>query len=333
MQKAGRRIRLATPSFALLAVAVLCLDLGGPRASFAQVSSERWWLATRATSRPTEIQFAHWSDAAEPSPLALDAIQLVADRFGINAAPRAAYGLPGGNDSRLEPFVAPDEPALFPAPDGWSREFPFVDFSRDHPDDPGRHVGRGDPLEGTSWRNRPWHIGWFYGLLNGDDLIDRRVDQHTGQFGGYRLGYDVAHYWGVEGRFAFANLEVADTGAVQNNRTSRDWYTDIDLLYYPWGDSAWRPFFSWGLGWGSFRFVDERNRPVKDTTVSMPFGVGVKYYFRNWLALRVDALDNFAFSSQTVDSMHNLSLTFGIELHLGGTRRSYFPWHPGIQPF
>jgi len=301
---------------------VLCLTCAGPRASSAQVTHNRWTLATRPIAHPTGIPFEYPNETTPSSLFELDAIQLVADRFGIGTAPRAAYGLPGGNESRLEAFAAPDNLAEFPTPDGWWYEFPFVDFSHDDPDDPARHVGRGEPLEGTSWRNRPWHIGWFYGSLNG-------VDQHTGQFGGYRLGYDVAHYWGIEGRFAFANLEVADTGAEQNGRTSRDWYGDLDLLYYPWGDSAWRPFFSWGLGWGSFRFVDERNRPIKDTTFMMPFGIGLKYYFRNWLAQRVDALDNLAFSSQTVDAMHNLSLTFGMELHLGGPRRSYFPLAPG----
>ncbi len=253
-----------------------------------------------------------------------------ADRFGIGASPRANYGLPGPADSRLESSAAGDVPDELPTADGWLNEFPFVDFSHGDPDDPARHVGLGWPLEGTSWRNRPWHIGWFYGALNGDDLIDRLVDQHTGRFGGYRLGYDVDHYWGVEGRFGFSNLEIADTQAFQNHRTSRDWVWDLDLLYYPWGDSAWRPFFTVGLGWASFRFEDYRNRPIKDTTVQMPFGVGIKYYFRNWAALRVEAMDNLAFSSQTIDSMHNLSLTFGVEIHFGGRRRSYYPWHPGI---
>lgn len=249
------------------------------------------------------------------------------DRFGIGSSSRAYYGLP--DNSAQSPAIAADSEPL-PTPDGWSNEFPFVDFSHRHPDDPDRHVGLGWPLEGTSWRNRPWHIGFFAGAVNGDELIDGLVDQHTGPFGGFRLGYDPDHYWGVEGRFAFANLELVEAPRpVPNQRRSRDGMWDVDLLYYPWGDSAWRPFVSLGIGWSSFRFEDHLGRPVKDTTLQMPIGIGLKYYFRNWAALRVDATDNFSFSSQTIDTMHNFSLTVGVEFHFGGRHRSYFPWHPG----
>ena len=38
-----------------------------------------------------------------------------------------------------------------------------------HPDprDTARSTGIGTPLKGTSWRNRPFHIGWLFGGLIG----------------------------------------------------------------------------------------------------------------------------------------------------------------------
>ena len=46
-----------------------------------------------------------------------------------------------------------------------ARHWPFG--PRD-PDAPDRYVGWGHPLEGTSWRNRPFHLGWSVGL--GDNV-------------------------------------------------------------------------------------------------------------------------------------------------------------------
>ena len=108
---------------------------------------------------------------------------------------------------------------------------------------------------------------------------------------------------------------------------------DLDLVYYPWGDSQWRPYFLAGVGWASFRFDDPQGTPIKDTTIVMPFGFGLKYRYQPQIALRFDVIDNLAFSSETVDTMHNVSFSFGVDIHFGGRRRSYFPWHPGAQSF
>ena len=239
-----------------------------------------------------------------------------------------AFGFPPGERGWLAP--PPSAPQV-PAPNGWGHQFPFVEFRHGDPNDVGRNVGWGEPLEGTSWLNRPWHVGWLVGALRGDDLVRGQVGQHTGLFGGYRVGWDFDHFWGTEARVAFANLELFDSQNPARPRTSRDTMYDLHLLYYPWGDARWRPYFSAGLGWAEFRFEDDQRRSFKDTTIQIPFGVGLKYYWRNWLALRIDVLDNLAFSSEHVDTMHNLSCTCGVEVHFGGSRRSYFPWNPGAQ--
>ena len=195
-------------------------------------------------------------------------------------------------------------------------------FRYGDPDRQGRHIGKGEPLQGKSWLNRPWHVGWFFGGIYPDQLIDAQVDQREGVFGGYRVGYDFDHYWGAEARFGFANLRT-QIAADAIPRTSRDWFWDVQLLYYPWGDAYWRPYAAVGLGTASFRFTDHLLRPQNEVLVHFPLAIGVKYYFKNWLALRLDAMDNLAISGSGLDTMHNLSVTTGVEVHFGGRSVAY----------
>ncbi len=201
------------------------------------------------------------------------------------------------------------------------------------PNDRRRHRGKGSPLRGTSWRNRPYHVGWFMGGIVGDALVGGSVEQDAGLFGGYRFGKDFSHYFGYEGRFAFANLGLTGPGALTGPNTARNWYWDVELLYYPWGDSKWRPYATVGLGVANFRFTDAAQRRFDDTLIQLPVGFGVKYLFRKWLSLRFDVLDNIALRGSGLDTMHNWSVTTGVEVRFGGRRHSYFPWNPGKTHF
>ena len=164
----------------------------------------------------------------------------------------------------------------------------------------------------------------------GDSLINGRVGHEDGMFGGYQLGWDFDHYWGTEARFGFAYLDVADRQDPPRERTSQDQFWDVHLLYYPWGDARWRPFVSVGLGTASFSFEDDRQQPIHDAVYAIPFGGGVKYLLKPWLALRFTALDNLAIGAYNVSTMHNVSLTGGVEVHFGGERTSYYPYYPGM---
>lgn len=201
----------------------------------------------------------------------------------------------------------------------------------DDPNDPARHVGLGHPLVGTSWRNRPFYVGWMFGGMFGDQLIEDRIAQDEDMFGGYRLGWDFDHYWGTELRLGFANLDLTDTTPLLANesRTSRDQFWDLNLMYYPWGDARWRPFVSLGFGAGNFYFHDESLRPIRETVVTFPLSAGFKYYRHNWLAWRVSVTDYWSPAAQGLSSMHNLALTAGVELHFGGTRVGYYPYRAG----
>jgi len=225
------------------------------------------------------------------------------------------YVHPGRTSDRLQPigFGHRNEEGLWNL-SSW--------FRHGDPDQQGRHIGKGDPLQGTSWLNRRWHAGWFFGGIFPQHLIDGQVDQEEEVFGGYRVGLDFDHYWGAEARFGFANTATQIlTDAAP--RSSRDWFWDMQLMYYPWGDAHWRPYASLGLGTASFRFTDHLMRRQNEILLHIPTGIGVKYYFKKWLAVRFDAMDNFAISGSGLDTMHNLSLTGGVEVHFGGRQVHY----------
>ncbi len=200
------------------------------------------------------------------------------------------------------------------------------EFRSFDPDDPYRHVGKGYPLEGTSWRNRPFHIGWLFGGVYGDNLVDQELQQTNDFFGGYRVGWDFDHYWGTELRLAWARLDVLDRETEVSLPAARNVFYDASLAYYPWGDAQSRPFASVGIGWADFSFVDANNQLQHDQSFTMPLSLGVKYYWKKWMSLRAAVVDNIAFSSDRVDTMHSVSMTLGIEYRMGPPRRIYSSW-------
>lgn len=260
--------------------------------------------------------------------------------LGQEAGPYGDLSQAGSEVTRFAPSPAsglgtaifgPEQPAAL-----FATEIPVLNrmvwlphFRHGDPDDPGRHVGIGNPLEGTSWRNRPFHVGWLYGGLFGDTLVPNSLRQDDDMFGGYRVGWDFDHYWGTEARFGFAHLDLMDAQQTDLGRSGHNQFFDVSLAYYPWGDAHWRPFASVGMGARKFRFTNAAAQLVDDYNFTLPIGVGVKYYYRPWMAVRMSFVDNWSIGSQQLDTMHNLSLTAGVEVHFGGRRRSYFPYHPG----
>jgi hypothetical protein len=126
-------------------------------------------------------------------------------------------------------------------------------FSHSDPNDPQRHVGLGQPLVGTSWRNRPWFFGAFVGGIMMDDVVSG-IYQNDTTLVGARLGYDFDHYWGLEGRWAFARPDLEDSSGAPLYPASRDNFGDLSMVVYPLGDACWRPYLSAFLGFTYFLF-------------------------------------------------------------------------------
>lgn len=239
-----------------------------------------------------------------------------------------------------ELLPAPDKTGILgpsPTPFDWSDPdanrhlvHPWFDepwFAHSDPNDPHRHIGLGQPLIGTSWRNRPWYFGTFVGGVLMDDLVSNRVYQNDTSFLGLRLGFDFDHFWGLESRWAFANPELTNGAGVPLADPSRDYFADVSVAYYPFGDARWRPYLSAGLGFQTFRFNDDLDRRISESMLSLPLGVGVKYFYGPWFSLRFDLYDNLGLGNARLSGMHNFSLMAGVEFRFGGRRQSYYPWH------
>ena len=210
------------------------------------------------------------------------------------------------------------------------------------------------PLVGESWRYRPFSAGWFMGGMAGSPLITDWMGTGHGFFGGYRFGWDFDHYWGTEVRFSFASLSVWDSLLAQRaQRAANDeaglapddpWRRrydcrrdanltmfDLNLLYYPWGDDAWRPYFRLGLGTARIQCEDRLAVDYDSTVIGIPFGIGLKYRVNNWLVLRGELADNVAIhAGSAFNTQNNFSFTMGMEVRFGGSRTAYWPWNPGI---
>jgi len=186
----------------------------------------------------------------------------------------------------------------------------------------------------------------------GSPMIDDWVRGDGGVFGGVRLGWDFDHYWGTEFRLGFGSVQLIDS---QRAIDAQHWYDtragfapgdpyyhrfdgtrnadlfmyDINLLYYPRGDDPIRPYLTIGIGGTQFSLLDRLGRSYEATLLTMPFGIGLKYHWTDWLALRFEVCDNVSFGAAGLSTMHNVSVVGAVELRLGGSRRSYWPWTPG----
>jgi hypothetical protein len=194
---------------------------------------------------------------------------------------------------------------------------------RDH-----RHLGIFSPLEGTSWMNRPYSAGWGAGVLWGDDPLDNLIDFEPGFYGIYRVGWDYDYYWGLEARIGQATLGSRDNIVGTPEGTADVTLFDTSLLWYPTGDSRWRPYFCVGLGFQHFNFHDHNFQVVNTSAFSMPIGIGIKWMYTPWIVLRLELTENLAFGNDEIDMMHNGALTAGMEVRFGGPRPSYWPWNP-----
>lgn len=173
----------------------------------------------------------------------------------------------------------------------------------------------------------------------------------SGFDGGWRLGWDIDTHFGSEMRFAFGSMKVYDSDPAVQARAAADaaagidpanplnshldhrngdlFQWDVDILYYPCGETRLRPYFLTGMGITNVRFADRLDQTYHVTSLSLPIGVGLKYLVNDSLAVRLDCLDDIAFSSRHLSTQNNVSLTAGVELRFGGSRKEYWPWDSG----
>jgi hypothetical protein len=205
-------------------------------------------------------------------------------------------------------------------PFDWMRKWGFRHSSTD-----GRFVDKSVPLAHSSWLNRPYHLDWFAGPILSDGTISDGVSQSNDMFGGLRLGWDFDYYWGLEWRFGWSQPELFVDGT--SDGLEGDYFvSDVDFVYYPWGDTKVRPYFQLGLGVTQIDTLREGVSPYQATLLSMPMGMGVQFAQTPWLAWRLEIINNLAFGDDEVQTMNNVAFTGGMEIRMGARPNSYWPW-------
>lgn len=129
-------------------------------------------------------------------------------------------------------------------------------------------VGLLGPMTRQSWLSRPFSAGFFLGFMDGGELVDDWVTQEEGFFGGFRMGWDIDHHWGLETRFGFASLGLEDSDRAraaqeaggdhffEGGRDSDVFLWDVEALWYPFGETYLRPYVLAGLGVARVDFTD-----------------------------------------------------------------------------
>ena len=150
---------------------------------------------------------------------------------------------------------------------------------------------------------------WFDG---GEDLEHRPVY-------GLRLGADLTKNWGAELLFDYVWTKYEPKDSNTNVYNYR-----IEGLYHFMPESRLVPFVAAGLGGMSIDYSGNKgneNRFVAD------YGAGVKYFIRDWLALRGDVRHVLAFGSVHSNLEYTLALTF----YFGGAK-PVEPKKPEVAP-
>jgi hypothetical protein len=217
----------------------------------------------------------------------------------------------------------------------------------------GPHRGVGQPLLNRSWLDHPYYFGGFCGWISGSQLVSGLIDQKNGGSGGLIFGYNLNEYWGLESRLYFASIDIMETEA--GREAYRNWYTssqpqgavpalttrnnrlstlDVAVHYYPLGNAKWRPFFKYGLGFTRESFIDTFGKKRNENTVAMPFGIGLRYWWNENLAIQADLLDNVIFSTGITKTQNNIAFCVGLTYSFGNSKKkrptAYWPYTPSL---
>ena len=219
---------------------------------------------------------------------------------------------------------------------------------------PGPDKGVGMPLVNKSWLDHPYYFGGFVGYMSGSkELVSQMIEQKSGGTGGFTFGYNFNDYWGLESRLHLASIDIRDTEYAQQlfesnfqdqfpgmatpvltTRTNELTILDAAVHYYPLGNAKWRPYFKYGLGVGRQRFVNTFGYENKADIVTMPLGVGIRYWWNERIAIQADLHNDVVFASGIAKTQNNVSFTVGLTYAFGSGRTKppiqYWPATPSM---
>ena len=195
----------------------------------------------------------------------------------------------------------------------------------------GRNIGWGGPLMGTSWLNRPDYVGATLGPMWLTNQFAPGVSRDVDVIGSVLYGWEWDYYWGSEFQYAYATPELVNSSVPEVPPNGRLVSWNYSFMYYPWGDANLRPYWRFGVGDSNVDFVRNNGTRWDEWLYTIPYGVGLKYPLRRWLAARIEFVDQYSIGGHGAASQHNLTLNFGLEYRFGSKKKAYWPWNPGVR--
>jgi hypothetical protein len=192
----------------------------------------------------------------------------------------------------------------------------------------GRNVGMGVPLVGTSWMNRPYYVGIDYATLWVTQPPIDNVTDDIDLYGGLYAGCELDYYWGMELAVQRATPELANRRSPNAARGDRMMMWTANLMYYPWGDAWFRPYWRCGIGEMAIDFPNDAGVRLDETLWAFPIGIGMKWPLERWLVARVEIADQIGVGNSGIATQHDITFMFALEWRMGARPRSYWPWNP-----
>lgn len=151
--------------------------------------------------------------------------------------------------------------------------------------------------------------------FTGGMIFDRDKRMDKGQFNGLRAGYNFTPSLGAEAFWGYVPSESKDVGDLPVDF----YHYGIDVLYHFTPDRDLVPFVAAGLG------IAQSNGPSSPGVSNhmlgaFDFGVGLKYFITETVALRGDARD--VMFREAGDTRNNLELTVGLTFALGAQKKA-----------
>jgi OOP family OmpA-OmpF porin len=126
---------------------------------------------------------------------------------------------------------------------------------------------------------------------------------------GFGLGYNFDQRWAIEGVVHFVDTELDYDGS------NVDAYIyHLDMLYHFQPSEQWVPYVAAGLGGITFNPENGNN----DDELAANYGAGLKYFFSENVAFRLDARHVISFD----ETYNNLLYTAGLSFSFGGEKVS-----------
>jgi hypothetical protein len=177
-----------------------------------------------------------------------------------------------------------------------------------------------------NWRDNALSGSYQVGWLTGDPFAHGNSDVPNGPMLAKRYGWDFSDNWGLEARLADAWLNDSRRFNPATVQTEGILFGDLSVLFYPLGNTRFRPYAILGAGASDFKFVDSQNDKVQRVFADVPFGIGIKYPLKDWLVIRAELLDSLRVGGDDLPTMNNVSLTAGAEIRFSDLRRQLMPW-------